>query len=241
MEVCGVSGELRCLQDRLTRHLYNGSDRVGANVEFCVFDTNYIQKLTAADPDTESHFSSYFRKFIFLKLRSRRVAPDMVEDVCQETLLRVLRMLRQGSGITQPERFGAFVNSVCNRVFQELSHKQSRHPLLDGDAPEIADATIDLDRELINEQRRRMVAAVLDEMSPKDREILRLVFFEEVEREEICSRMAVDAGYLRVLLHRAKSKFSAVYLRRYGAAGGVLAILCCNGIALSLITSMGAD
>jgi len=223
------------------RDLYNSSDRAQRKVEFCAFDADYIRKLTAAEPETEAHFSAYFNRFIILKLRSRRVAPELAEDVRQETLLRVLKTLRQGTGISQPERFGAFVNSVCNHVLLELTHKQSRHPSIDDNAPEPSDDTVDLDRSLVNEQRQRMVAAVLDGLSPKDREILRLVFFEEVDREQICNRMAVDANYLRVLLHRAKSRFGAAYLRRSECIRHALTILCCNGIATRLIISMGAN
>ena len=210
-------------------------------MDFCAFDLAYIQKLTAADPDTETHFHAYFSKFIFLKLRSRKVAPEMAEDVRQETLLRVLKALRKGSGINQPERFGAYVNSVCNNVLMELTQKQSRHPAMEDDGHDIADSRVDLDRPLIDEQRKRAVATVLDELAPRDREILRLVFFEEADRETICGRMAVDAGYLRVLLHRAKSRFQVLYVRKHAGIAGVLVILCCNGIPISLSIFMGAN
>ena len=210
-------------------------------MEFCSFDADYIRKLTAAEPDTESHFSAYFSRFIFLKLRSRRISPEMAEDVRQETLLRVVKALRQGSGVAQPERFGGFVNSVCNRVLLEFIHEESRHPLIDENRPEHADATIDLDAALISEQRRRMVAAVLDELSPKDREILRYVFFEEAGRAEICDRMGVDADYLRVLLYRAKSRFAAACLRRHPGMRRVIAFLCCNGMSIWLTIRMGLN
>ena len=206
-------------------------------MEFRAFDAEYIGKLTAADPETETHFSSYFGKFIFLKLRSRRISPEMAEDVRQETLLRVLKALRHGSGIDQPERFGGFVNTVCNNVLLEFLHKQARHPLADENAPEQADESIDLDAPLVNEQRKRAVAKALDELNERDREILRLVFFEDLERSEICRRMSIDAEYLRVLLHRAKSRFEAVYVRKNRALGQIVAFFCCNGLAAYFITS----
>jgi len=205
-------------------------------MEFHAFDADYIQKLTAADPETESHFSAYFGKFIFLKLRARRISPEMAEDVRQETLLRVLKALRQGSGIQQPERFGSFVNTVCNNVLLEFLHKQSRHPLLDEDAPERADDRVDLDAPLVNEQRKRAVAKALDELADRDREILRLVFFEEMDRSEICRRMSIDGEYLRVLLHRAKSRFEAAYVRKNRVFGLMMALFGCNVLPGCFIT-----
>ena len=210
-------------------------------MEFRTFDADYIQKLTAADPETESHFSAYFGKFIFLKLRARRVSPDVVEDVRQETLLRVLKTLRQGSGIDQPERFGGFVSTVCNNVLLEYLHKQSRHPPVDENQPEPADDSIDLDAGLVNEQRKRAVGRALDELAERDREILRLVFFEEMDRAEICRRMSVDGEYLRVLLHRAKSRFEAVYVRKNRTLGHAIAFFCCNGLPVCFITLVGMN
>src|SRR5580693_6810034 len=116
-----------------------GTAASGARVEFHLFDSEYVRKLTSGDPSTESHFSAYFGRFILTTLRARKVSTEMAEDIRQETLLRVLKSLRQGSGVSQPERFGAFVNAVANNVFLELTHKQSRHALVDEDTPEPVD------------------------------------------------------------------------------------------------------
>jgi len=208
-------------------------------MQFRAFDREYIEKLTAADPETETEFSSYFGRFLFLKLRARRIAPEMAEDVRQETLLRVLKALRRGTGIDQPERFGGFVNTVCNNVLLELLHKQARHPLIEENAPEQADDTIDLDAALVSEQRKRAVAKALDALPERDREILRLVFFEELDRAEICRRMSINGEYLRVILHRAKARFEAAFVRRNRLLGHALAFFCCNGMLLYLIIRGG--
>ena len=183
-------------------------------MEFHTFDASYVERLTEGDPATETHFSAYFRNFLSLKLRARRLSLSMAEAVQQETMLRVLKALRQGSGVTQPERFGAFVNSVCNNVLLEFLHKESRQPSALEPSADPADDRIDMDAGLVTQERKRVVGEVLDGMGSKDREILRLVFFEEAEREEVCLKLGVRAEYLRVLLHRAKEKFAQAYLRK---------------------------
>jgi RNA polymerase sigma factor (sigma-70 family) len=201
----------------------------GPSVELHTFDADYVAKLASGDSATESHFGAYFAKFILLKLRARRVAPEMAEEVCQETLLRVLKALRHGSGVSQPERFGAYVNAVSNNVLLELSHKQARHPPIDEDAPEPADDAVDVETAMITDQRKRLVRSILDEMPPKDRDILRMVFFDEADREAIAARFKIEPGYLRVLLHRAKSKFQAAYVRKQGRFGhGISLFILCN-------------
>jgi RNA polymerase sigma factor (sigma-70 family) len=186
----------------------------GVSVEFHLFDAEYVRKLAEGDQVTESHFSTYFGKFILTKLRARRVSVEMAEDICQETLLRVLKSLRQGSGVSHPERFGAFVNAISNNVLMEFMHKQSRHPLVDENSPEPVDKTVSIDVTIITEERKRLVAEVLAELPPKDRDILRMVFFEEADRHLVAETFKVDPDYLRVLLHRAKSKFHMAYNRR---------------------------
>jgi DNA-directed RNA polymerase specialized sigma24 family protein len=76
---------------------------------------------------------------------------------------------------------------------------------------------------------------VLDELSAKDREILRLVFFEDLDRKSICERLKVDPDYLRVLLHRAKARFQTAYTKRHGMVTHALLFLC--NVAIMRITT----
>ena len=59
---------------------------------------------------------------------------------------------------------------------------------------------------LANEQQV-MVKAALEGLPEKDRELLRWLFYDERDKDEICRELNIDRGYLRVLLHRAKARF----------------------------------
>lgn len=194
-------------------------------MEFCIFDAPYVKNLAEGDPATEAHFSAYFARFLTIKLRARHLSPQLAEDVRQETLLRVIKALRQGSGVAQPERFGAFVNSVCNNTLLELLHKEGKHAPAPENSPEPADDRVDMDGSLISAQSKKIVAEILDSLTSKDREILRLVFFEEAERQEVCKKLGVESDYLRVLLHRAKARFEQAYLKR-GSGAPVKPLFC---------------
>jgi RNA polymerase sigma-70 factor (ECF subfamily) len=204
-------------------------------LEFRTFDDGYVKRLAAGDPETEAHFHTYFSQFLSLKLRSRRIDPDTAADIRQETMFRVLKVLRVGKGVSQPERFGAFVNSVCNNVLLELGRRSAKMPDSAEESPEISDRTMDAERSLITSERKQIVKKILDELPAKDRDILRMVFFEEVGREEICARLKVEPGHLRVLLHRAKGRF-----QNAGARGGriisQMLMLICNGSAFRVTT-----
>src|SRR5258708_5892045 len=86
-------------------------------------------------------------------------------------------------------------------------------------APQIAfepaDDRVDLEVLLVNQQRRRQVDKILEELPKKDRELLRMLFLEERDKSEICKRFKVREDYLRVLLHRAKLRFRSMHSKRF--------------------------
>ena len=220
--------------------MQNGTSPVQSGVkrgylEFRTFDEEYVKKLAAGDPESEAHFHTYFTQFISLKLRSRRIDADTSSDVRQETLFRVLKSLRTGAGVSHPERFGAFVNSVCNNVLLELGRRAAKSPEAPETTPEIPDKAMSAERSLITAERKRTVKKILDELPPKDRKILQLVFFEEKSREEICALLGIEAGHLRVLLHRAKGRFQTAAAKGNRIISGILMVLC-NGIGLRVTT-----
>jgi RNA polymerase sigma-70 factor (ECF subfamily) len=181
---------------------------------FQSFDADYIKRLTDGDATVENHFAAYFSKMLVLKLRARLRSPDLIEDVRQETLMRVLQILRTKGGLEHPERFGAFVNSVSNHVLMEVYRAEGRTDPMDEHVREPEDTSVDLDAELIDQDTRREVQRVLDELPPKDRRLLMAVYLQETDKAEICRKQHVDADYLRVLLHRAKNRFRKAYLKR---------------------------
>ena len=85
---------------------------------FFRFDRADLERLRNGDPATEHRFTVYFEKLLGIKLRSRSISPDKVEDLRRETFIRVISAVRKGA-VRQPERFGAFVNSICNNVLLE--------------------------------------------------------------------------------------------------------------------------
>jgi len=77
-------------------------------LEFFAFDKDYVERLRSGDRSTEHHFVAYFEQLLRIKLRARTLASDRVEDLRQETFIRVIAALRREGGVRQPERFGAF-------------------------------------------------------------------------------------------------------------------------------------
>lgn len=175
-----------------------------------------MERLAAGDPETERHFSEYFSELILIKLRARQYTRSVIEDVRQETFLRVLQAIRR-NGIREPERIGAFVNSVCKNVVHEHLRSGARLTFTEEGAPEVADDRADSEQELVSREQAAQVRSVLAQMSPRNRQLLSAVFLEERPNEEVCRQFKVDQNYLRVLLFRARAQFRQAMERRKAA------------------------
>jgi len=183
-------------------------------LQFQDFDESYVERLRSGDFRTQEHFVAYFSELIQLKLRARLRTPQAIEDVRQETFARVLTALRSPGGIRHPERLGPFVNSICNNVLLEHYRSSSRDTSIE-DEPEtdFPDPVIDVLGVVAARQTEVRVREILDEMAERDRRILRAIFLEESDKDEVCREFGVDRDYLRVLLHRAKQSFKSLYLK----------------------------
>jgi RNA polymerase sigma-70 factor (ECF subfamily) len=180
-------------------------------VEFFTFDGAYVERLRAGDPSTELHFVAYFEQLLRIKLRSRTLTSDKIEDLQQETFIRVIAALRRDGGVRQPERFGAFVNSICNNVLLEHYRSSAKNQPMEEAHLNIPDKVLDLEGMLVTKQSAEHVRRILDGMPKRDRNLLRAIFLEEKEKDSVCRELGVDREYLRVLVHRAKDKFKVVY------------------------------
>jgi RNA polymerase sigma-70 factor (ECF subfamily) len=178
------------------------------------FDAAYVERLTRGDEETERHFTGYFGDLLTLKLRSRLRSPALVEDAKQETFLRVLTTLRRRGGLESAGSLGAFVNSTCNNVlFETYRAETKRRQNVPEDETPIESPTASAETVMIGADEQELVRQAIAELPAKDRELLRSLFFEERDKDEICRSLGVDRQYLRVLVHRAKGRFRDAFAR----------------------------
>ncbi len=186
-------------------------------MELQSFDESYVDRLRAGDFRTQEHFVAYFSELIQLKLRSRLNSPQAIEDVRQETFTRVFVALRGGK-IRQPERLGAFVNSMCNNVLLEHYRASSRDSSLeDEEQQDFPAPSVDVLGAMAAKQMAEKIREILEEMPERDRRLLKEVFLDERDKDAVCRDFGVDRDYLRVLLHRAKQSFKSLYLKNIAA------------------------
>jgi RNA polymerase sigma-70 factor (ECF subfamily) len=186
-------------------------------LQFQSFDQSYLERLRAGDFRAQEHFGAYFGALIQIKLRSRLKSPEAIEDVRQETFTRFFVALRDGR-VLQPESLGSYVNSICNHVLLEHYRAGSRLDSLDDEEKprEFPAKGTDLLTILATKEMEKKVREILEQLSERDRRLLREVFLEERDKDEVCRDFGVDRDYLRVLLHRAKQAFKSLYVKDTG-------------------------
>lgn len=130
-----------------------------------------------------------------------------VDDLVQESLVRFFRA-EQRRLIRNTEEFGAFLNGVCRNVILEYRRRRRREPPLDPDVP-IPDPGVRPDADIF--EMRNAIDNGLAELAERDRAILRSLYLEGREKEEICREWGMTDAQFRVVLFRAKERFRRVY------------------------------
>src|SRR5215213_6667717 len=145
------------------------------------FDDDYVRRLREGDRETAEHFHSYFRDLLYAKLRRRLRSTQAIEEVRQEVFTRVLERL---GDIADGRKLGSFVNTTCNHVLMEYYRQESRAMSLE-EQPDV-NGGVDLDSEYDAIRNSARVRRVLATMDPREAEILRAVFLDESDKDEIC-------------------------------------------------------
>lgn len=173
------------------------------------FSAAYLERLCSGDPETEGHFTAYFGRLILVKARARSCCH--AEDIRQETFARVFAVLRSPGGLRDAACLGAFVSRVCSNVIHEHRRDHGRHPGGQADDAPSDDVSDNPEERLAQAQRRDIVRRVLQELRPRDREILRLLLIRDEDRARVCAELGVTRQDLRVKFLRARMRFRAAY------------------------------
>jgi RNA polymerase sigma-70 factor (ECF subfamily) len=163
-----------------------------------------IAESGAAAPDSAAETELYrrlaprVRLYGLRHLRDRHAAADLVQQV----LLMTLERLRAGD-VREPERIASFVLGACRMTVLELRRgTRRREALLEtwGNAAEAFEApdpvALDPDR----------LAGCLEALSERERSVTVLSFFADKQADEVGAELAISAGNVRVIRHRALAR-----------------------------------
>jgi len=142
-------------------------------------------------------------------LRSLGCPPDLVEDLAQETFLRLFA--RPAETLETPALRGTLCTAARNLYFNSLRDDGAR-PRLE----EIERAWADYEGDDAGSSYLDALSACLERLPGRTREALRLRFGSNAPRAEIAARLELSLGGLKSLLLRAKQELRACVSRRLG-------------------------
>ncbi len=196
-----------------------------------------VERIGKGDRAAEREFVAAFLPGIrALTRRHARPADPAVDDLVQTTLHNVLEQLRR-SALKDPFALPAYVRKAVQFTVQ-AEYRRRRHQANSGSA-ESLDALVDYDtpeRKVQREQLAKLVRRVLLELNvDRDREILKLHYLVEEDRDAICHMLDINVEHFHRVLFRARTRLKELLLAA-GVDGGET-----NDVDRAPIPQRGAD
>jgi RNA polymerase sigma-70 factor (ECF subfamily) len=156
-------------------------------------------------------YEKYSAKVYYLALRQSR-SPHDAEDVRAETFLRVLQAIR-GNQIRAAGALPGFILGTTRNVLRELFAR--RQQAGDGSAELAAiDLAVPSHEELfLDAEVQQAIERTIVKLKPRERDLLRMHFYEELPAEEIARRSGIARERVRLVKSRALKRFREVYVR----------------------------
>jgi RNA polymerase sigma factor (sigma-70 family) len=170
----------------------------------------FVERLKRQDAEAQADFYDRFgARISYLARRELRSAIE-ADDVRSETLMRVMQTIRDGR-LRSAEALPSFVWQTAKNVIRERARQTRRFmPIAEpGSAAEPAAPEVDLPDPGASAALNVALAA----MSDRDREFLRLHFYEEQPREVIAERLGISPERVRLIKSRAILRFREAYLK----------------------------
>ncbi|HTW67751.1 MAG TPA: sigma-70 family RNA polymerase sigma factor [Bryobacteraceae bacterium] len=133
--------------------------------------------------------------------------PD-IDDIVQEALMRFMVAAREDK-IQNPAAVGAFLNGICRNVVSEYRRRNMRDEPMPEVVPEPPGKSIP-ESELF--ELRQAILQGMEQLSERDRRVLRAFYLEEKSKDEILKQSGMTDENFRVVLCRAKERFRGIYL-----------------------------
>jgi RNA polymerase sigma-70 factor (ECF subfamily) len=179
-----------------------------------------VNRIIQGDAGAESELVSLFKdRIVHIILRIANNS-SMVEDFSQDTFFTVIRKIRNGD-LKQPESLGFFVASVARNHALEQMRVIRRRSTEDLELAEnVRDPAPDPLEQLQTSEQLGEIRDVIGELRPRYQQLLLRFYINEEKKEAICTDLGMTSEQFDGVVHRARKRFKALYLKRKEHSGG---------------------
>ncbi len=167
-------------------------------------DQVLLERAQASSAGFAELFDAYYDRiyaYAYRRIGVRTTAEDVAASVFEDALRGIKRLKWQGKPIV------AWLYRIASRRVADLR----RRPLLESDGRE--NVVVSIEGPVESLERAEECLAVhtgLGRLAAKDREIIRLVFFDELDASEVAAVLNCTTNNAYVRLHRALKHLRAV-------------------------------
>ena len=155
-------------------------------------------------------YERYAPRVYYLALRESR-SPHDAEDVRAETFLRVLQAIR-GNALRSPEAVASFILGTTRNVLFELYSRRRQAGATKEPEPQDL-STPSHEEQFLDSEVQQAVQQTIVRLKPRDRDLLRMHFYEELPTHEIAKRSGIAPERVRLVKSRALKRFGEYYRR----------------------------
>jgi RNA polymerase sigma-70 factor, ECF subfamily len=142
--------------------------------------------------------------------RSEGATPEDAIDCVQEGLCTLLTSARSGALPEDPAEWGALLATMVRNSARNRRRRHFRaRPHDDLDAHPVAGDALPTDEVMARAEEHVRLRACVEELCEIQKAVVTLRMLEEQPGEDVAQALGISAGYVAVLLHRAKRALRA--------------------------------
>lgn len=155
-------------------------------------------------------YERYAARVYYLALREAR-SPYDAEDVRAETFLRVLQAIRKNN-LRSPAALASFILGTTRNVLHELFlRRRQAEKCMEPDSVQLT--TPSHEKHFLDSEVQRAIERTIVRLKPRERDLLRMHFYEELPPHEIARRSGIAPERVRLVKSRALKRFREFYSR----------------------------
>jgi len=173
-----------------------------------------VVRIQNGDVEAEGLLYEKFSSRVYYTALSETHSRDDASDVRNETFIRAIQALRQAR-LSSPESLPAFMVGITLNVIRETIRQKYRAQSLEEYKVEIA-SDASLESAFLYEENGRTLEKAAQQLKQRDREVLKMCYFDELTKEEIARRLGIPEERVRLVKSRALQQLRDVYKKMTG-------------------------
>ena len=176
--------------------------------------TDLVRRIASGDSSAEGELVERYSRGVLYLLR--RLAPELADDLHQETFRIALERLRRRE-LDEPEGLAGFLRGIARNLVIGERRKNARRRT-EADEEELAQAVNpapgQLSAVLLDEEAETVRQLIRELPTERDRQLLLRFYVTEEDKESLCADLGLDSLHFNRVLFRARQRFKELLLER---------------------------